>query len=50
MFKDINFYEPNESDDSELRNLEHHWRKIGKKFNDLETIAVEAIKRAGHKY
>jgi len=43
-FKKIKFYNASVSDVEELCNLEHHWRKIGKKFNDLETIAIEAIK------
>ena len=43
-FKKIKFYEPGSSEINELKNIEYHWRKISKEFNDLESISVEGVK------
>lgn len=46
-FRSMTFFEPGESGNDELKGLEHHWRKIGEKFNSMESMAVEAVKKEG---
>ena len=49
-FVDMRRYEPGESDDDRLRNLESHGQVIGDEMNRFETMVVEAVKpgRAPH--
>lgn len=41
-FNKINFYNPSNSLDPNLTNIEHHGHIIGKEFNELESMVVEA--------
>ncbi len=44
-FIKIKKYKPGISKDKELKDLEMHWKSIGRKdFNDLETFAIEGTK------
>lgn len=43
-FEDLTIHMPGESFRDETKNLEGHDKVIGKRFNDLETIAVEGVK------
>lgn len=43
-FVNIEKVSPGESSDPNLRNVESHWKALGKEFNDLETFVVEASK------
>lgn len=43
-FRYIKYCDPGESEKADLQNLESHWRVIGKEFNNLETLCVEASK------
>ena len=45
-FTDILETEPGVSDDTNLQNLEFHWRFTGHEFNRLETLVVEARRSA----
>lgn len=44
-FIKITRFRPGESRDPNLKNIESHWRAIGKDFNSLETFVVEATKQ-----
>lgn len=43
-FKNIKKYKPGESKNQHLKGLELHWKVIGKDFNNLETVVIEANK------
>ncbi|MDO1448840.1 methyltransferase domain-containing protein [Rhodocytophaga aerolata] len=43
-FKQIHQYQPGESDDPIFKNIERHGLYISEKFNQLESLVVEAVK------